>query len=255
MTLPRRVIVRSANRRTCSVPATREKASAGHTRHVLRAEAAWLRNQLEQLPDEDISPLLSIGSGGAALRATQPWLEETVYGPLARRDIRVLHHELESGPGVDVAGDLTDAEFLGRLAELGVRSVLCSNVLEHVPNPRDVARAIEGCLGAGGYAVITVPRRFPYHPGPIDTLFRPSPEELRGLFPHLSYEHGAEVRTESLVRYLLSSSTKRESLSRGFRTKAPAGVETPLAQTLRMMFVSTVVTGVVLRAPVLPSPA
>jgi SAM-dependent methyltransferase len=197
--------------------------------------------------------LLSIGSGGAELRTTQPWIQRVVYAPLGQRGVRVLHHELSPGPGVDVAGDLTDPGFLARLGELEIRSVMCCNVLEHVPNPGQVASALERAVAPGGYALVSVPRRYPYHPGPIDTLFRPSVDELRDLFPGLSYETGAEIRCESLARYILSSSTKWASVARGVRTRAPAETPTRLRETLRMGLLSTAVSAVVLRAPVLPS--
>jgi hypothetical protein len=220
---------------------------------VLRAEAAWLGRRLEALPPEDLSPLLSVGSGEAELRATQPWLDERVYAPLERRGVRVLHHELRPGPGVDVAGDLTDPAFLAELGELGIRSVMCCNVLEHVPEPERIAAAIESAVPPGGYAFVTVPRRFPYHPGPIDTMFRPSPEELRGLFPHLESVADAEIRCESLTAYFLRSRTKRLSLSRGIRSlgspggsgEAPA---IPWRERARMALLSTAVSAVVLRA-------
>lgn len=220
---------------------------------MLRAEAAWLAAQLHRLPHQDLSPLLSIGSGGAELRTTQPWIQRVVYAPLGQRGVRVLHHELSPGPGVDVAGDLTDPGFLARLGELEIRSVLCCNVLEHVPNPGQVASALERAIAPGGYALVSVPRRYPYHPGPIDTLFRPTVDELRELFPGLSYETGAEIRCESLARYILSSSTKWASVTRGVRTRAPAETPTRLRETLRMGLLSTAVSAVVLRAPVVPS--
>jgi SAM-dependent methyltransferase len=222
---------------------------------VLRAEAAWLAGALERLPADDLSPLLSIGSGAPELRATQPWIQRLVYEPLARRGVRVLHHELHQAAGVDVAGDLTDPRFLERLDELEIRSIMCCNVLEHVPTPGQVASALERAVAPGGYALVSVPRRYPYHPGPIDTLFRPTVDELRGLFPRLGYESGAEIRCESLARYLLSSSTKWASLIRGFRTHAPAEARMPLRETLRMGLLSTAVSAVVLRAPVGPSSA
>jgi SAM-dependent methyltransferase len=222
---------------------------------VLRAEAAWLGRRLERLSPQDLSPLLSVGSGEAELRATQPWLDERVYAPLVRRGVRVLHHELHPGPGVDVAGDLTDPAFLARLAELGVRSVMCCNVLEHVPDPQGIAAAIEAAVAPGGYALVTVPRRFPYHPGPIDTMFRPSPEELRGLFPRLEAIDAAEIRCESLAAYFLRSRTKRLSLVRGVRSLGNRGGEDdagapaiPLADRARMALLSTAVSAVVLRA-------
>ena len=218
---------------------------------MLRAEAAWLARRLAELPTEDLSPLLSIGSGASELRQTQPWLDREVYAPLVRRGVRVLHHELEPAAGVDVAGDLTDPRFLESLDVLDLRSVMCCNVLEHVPDPAEVAAAIQRVVAPGGYALVSVPRRFPYHPGPIDTLFRPSVEELRGLFPGLTEVTGAEIRTESLLGYWLASPTKWASLTRGVRTAATAEApraRTPLSETLRMALLSTAVSAVVLRA-------
>jgi SAM-dependent methyltransferase len=163
----------------------------------------------------------------------------------------VLHHELQPAPGVDVAGDLTDASFLARLRELGVRSIMCCNVLEHVPDPAEVAAALERATPPGGYVLVTVPRRFPYHPDPIDTMFRPGPDELRRLFPALEEVAAAELRTESLAAYFLRSQTKRQTLTRGARSLgggdggAPA---IPLRERARMALLSTAVSAVVLRA-------
>jgi len=220
---------------------------------VLRAEAAWLARRLEEIPTDDLSPLLSIGSGAAELRTSQPWLERLIYGPLAERGVRVLHHELHPGPGVDVAGDLTDPRFFEKLEELEFRSIMCCNVLEHVPDPVQLATAIERLVGPGGYVLVSVPRRYPYHPGPIDTLFRPSVEELRRLFPELNEESAAEIRCESLIAYLLASPTKWASLAHGIRTFWRRGGGTssapgvPLRETARMVFSSTAVSALVLR--------
>jgi hypothetical protein len=205
---------------------------------VLRAEAAWLARRLAEVPTERLSPLLSVGSGHAELRATQPWLEERIYAPLEQRGVRVLHHELEAAPGVDVAGDLTDASFLASLRALEPRSLMCCNVLEHVPNRDELAGAIESLVPPGGYLFVTVPRRYPYHPGPIDTMYRPTVDELRSLFGRLELVAGSEIRCESLLSYFLSSPTKGTSLKRGARTRAP----------LRMLLGSTAVSAVVLRA-------
>jgi len=218
---------------------------------MLRAEAAWLTRRLGALPVADLSPLLSIGSGHAELRATQPWIDERVYAPLARRGVRVLHHELEPGPGVDVAGDLTDPAFRTGLGGVEVRSVLCSNVLEHVPDPGAVAATIEQLVPPGGYAIVTVPRRYPYHPGPIDTMLRPSVEDLARLFPGLTRVEAEEIRCESLLAYLLRSPTKWTSLTRGARSLAGADDEAPhvpLPAKARMLFLSTAVSAVVLQA-------
>ena len=201
---------------------------------------------------DGLSPLLSIGSGHAELTAQQPWLG-ALYELLVQRGVRVLHHELRPGPGVDVAGDLTDARFLRELAEVAVRSVMCCNVLEHVPNPAQVASTIERLVVPGGYVLVSVPRRYPYHPGPIDTLFRPSVDELRRLFPSLTPTNTAEIQCESLLRYWLASPSKWTSLAHGSRlaarrTGGPAfGGDLPFVETARMVLSSTAVSAVILR--------
>jgi SAM-dependent methyltransferase len=221
---------------------------------LLRAEAAWLADRLERLAADDLSPLLSIGSGDARLRTTvQPWIESRVYAPLARRGVRVLHHDLEPTAGVDVAGDLTDSVFLRSLEQLKIRSVMCCNVLEHVPDPAPVAAAIERVVAPGGYVLVTVPSRYPYHPGPIDTLFRPTVDELRLLFPTLTVTSSAEIRCESLIAYLLASPTKWASLAHGLRTLArrdsdPHAPPRSFRETARMAVLSTAVSAVVLQA-------
>jgi 2-polyprenyl-3-methyl-5-hydroxy-6-metoxy-1,4-benzoquinol methylase len=221
---------------------------------LLRAEAAWLAARLEGLPADDLSPLLSIGSGDGRLRTTlQPWIAGKVYAPLARRGVRVVHHDLEPTAGVDVAGDLTDPAFLESLEQLEIRSVMCCNVLEHVPDPVQVAAAIERVVAPGGYLLVTVPSRYPYHPGPIDTLFRPTVEELRLLFPALTVMTSAEIRCESLIAYLLASPTKWASVAHGVRTlgrrkPGPDAHPRPFWETARMAVLSTAVSAVVLRA-------
>lgn len=169
--------------------------------------------------------------------------------------MRVLHHDLEPTAGVDVAGDLTDSAFLRSLEQLEIRSVMCCNVLEHVPDPVQVAAAIERVVAPGGYLLVTVPSRYPYHPGPIDTLFRPTVEELRLLFPTLTLTltSSAEIRCESLIAYLLASPTKWASLAHGVRTLAgrepgPHAHPRPFWEATRMAVLSTGVSAIVLRA-------
>lgn len=61
---------------------------------MLRTEARWLRRELARLSVEQLSPVLSIGSGDEAFRAeTQPWIAEEVFDPLVARGVEVVHHE------------------------------------------------------------------------------------------------------------------------------------------------------------------
>ncbi|HXV85294.1 MAG TPA: hypothetical protein VD793_01275 [Gemmatimonadales bacterium] len=186
---------------------------------MLRAEAEWLAGQLARIPVSDLSPMLNVGSSTAHFRSVrQPWIHARVFAPLHERGGLVTHLDMKPDPGVDLTGDLMDPVFLQSLEQRGFRSVLCSNVLEHVPDRVSLSRRLQGLVPAGGYLLVTVPRRFPYHPDPIDTGFRPGVKELSALFPDLKVTVGEEVDAGSW----------RANLSRGLLEVIPRVLWVPL---------------------------
>lgn len=177
-----------------------------------------MRTELAQLPADTLGPLVSVASGDEVARTqVHPWISEYVFAPLAERRIRVVHHELSPGPGIDVAGDLHDARVMNVLAATGIRSVLCCNLLEHVDPRRDLAAALTKLVAPGGFLIVTVPHRFPYHPDPIDTMFRPSVRELAAEFPALTLRTGEEVACGTLWRYLANKPDGLASTVAGIR--------------------------------------
>jgi hypothetical protein len=185
---------------------------------VLTNEAAWLERELAQLPADALDPLLSIGSGTTDAReGLQPWIGERVFAPLERRGVRVIHHEHAPGPGVEVAGDLTEPAFADELRRLGACSVMCCNVLEHIGDRAPLTALLESLVAPGGCLILTVPRRFPYHPDPIDTMYRPSVDELAAEFPALALGRGAEVDCGTLFTYLRQTGSLRRSVANGIR--------------------------------------
>src|SRR5205823_4395043 len=70
------------------------------------------------------------------------------------------------------------------LSTRGYNALLCCNVLEHVVDPRAICAKLESIISARGFLLVTVPNRFPYHPDPVDTMFRPEVADVVGLFPH-----------------------------------------------------------------------
>jgi len=233
---------------------------------MMRREAAWLRANLERFSTEDLSPLLSIGSGSKAFRQEfQPWIERDVYAPLESRHVAVLHHELSNAPGVDITGDLGDEEVRERLRDLGVKCILCLNVFEHVTDRASLARALMAALPPDGLAVVTVPHRFPYHPDPIDTMFRPSPQELASLFEGATVIASGVVRCESLLDHWLRKPGKlnaiRKAISGTPRVEATAAKQRggtrpgpSRADLAAMALRSTEVTYVTLRRSLRTSP-
>jgi hypothetical protein len=150
---------------------------------MFEAEACWLRHALEAFPPERLSPLLNLGSSSAMVRkAIQPWIDAEVFCPLRDRGVETVHVDMRELPGVDVRADLTDAADVERLSALQPNALLCSNLLEHVLEPKQLARHCLDLLPRGGLAFVTVPFSYPYHRDPIDTLYRPSPAELSELF-------------------------------------------------------------------------
>jgi hypothetical protein len=174
------------------------------------SEARWIARQLAARRDADISPLLNIGSSTAEFREQrQPHIDREIFAPLRSRGIAVIHTDLKSAPGVDIAGDLMDSHVRTQLRACNARALLTSNLLEHVVDRAAFAAAMRELLPAGGYVVATVPRSYPYHADPIDTGYRPAPEELAALFPRceivtaetvVDTTYAQELRTRGPVR-------------------------------------------------------
>ena len=150
---------------------------------MFEAEACWLRRALEAFPPERLSPLLNLGSSSAVVReAIQPWIDAEVFCPLRTRGVETVHVDMRELPGVDVRADLTDVIDVERLSTLRPNALLCCNLLEHVLEPKQLARHCLDLLPVGGLAFVTVPFSYPYHRDPIDSMYRPSPTELSQLF-------------------------------------------------------------------------
>jgi hypothetical protein len=68
-----------------------------------------------------------------------------------------------------------------------------------------VCAAIECITPEHGYIIVTVPRRFPYHPDPIDLMFRPDVAELLTFFPGSRCVNGAIIDGGSFWAYVKHS--------------------------------------------------
>ena len=159
---------------------------------MLETEACWLRGALDGFAPGRLSPLLDLGSGSTAVHeAVQPWIEHQLFCPLRARGVEIVHVDMRAGPGIDVQADLTDPADVLRLGGLRPRALLCCNLLEHVAEPERLARHCLAMLADGGLVFVTVPYSYPYHRDPIDTMYRPCPQELAELFVGARLLHGA----------------------------------------------------------------
>jgi hypothetical protein len=169
---------------------------------MLKNEAKWFGDRVRELGDAQTIPMLNIGSHTEEFRRVQqPWIDRCIFAPLRERGQAVTHTDMRAAPGVDLVGDLTDAAFRQRLAAMRFRSAFCSNLLEHVADRTMIARLVTEVVMPGGYLFVSVPNRFPYHPDPIDTMFRPGIEELAALFPGTRVHQAAILPCGTLWGY------------------------------------------------------
>lgn len=147
------------------------------------SEAAYIGARLREIPVDQLSPILNLGSSSEAFRTqTHPHIDREIFFPLVAKGARVIHADLKEDRGVDIVGDVYDTRFQDQCRELRPRTVVCCNILEHVTDPPRFARIVSSLVPSHGYVVVSVPHSYPFHADPIDTLFRPSPSEIVSLF-------------------------------------------------------------------------
>jgi SAM-dependent methyltransferase len=163
---------------------------------MFRLEAAWLAQRLAGYSAEALSPVLNLGSSTEDFRCrAQPWIDELIFAPLRRRKVEVIHCDLKQAPGVDLTHNILEDEGFAALKALKPRTVLLCNILEHVLEPGLLTRRALDVLQPGGRLIVTVPRSYPHHRDPIDTMFRPTPEDVATFVPEAILEHAAILPT------------------------------------------------------------
>ncbi len=147
------------------------------------SEAAYIGARLNDIPVDQLSPVLNLGSSNQEFRTrTHPHVDREIFFPLVARGARVIHADLKADRGVDIVGDIYDAAFQEQCRRLRPKTVVCCNILEHVTDPAAFARIVLSLVPIDGYIVVSVPYSYPFHADPIDTLFRPSTSQIVELF-------------------------------------------------------------------------
>ena len=147
------------------------------------SEAAYIGARLQEIPVEQLSPVLNLGSSNETFRTrTHPHVDREIFFPLVARGARVIHADMKADRGIDLVGDIYDAAFQEECRRLRPKTVVCCNILEHVVDPAEFARIVSALVPIDGYVVVSVPHSYPFHADPIDTLFRPSTSEIVDLF-------------------------------------------------------------------------
>lgn len=149
-----------------------------------KEEAQLIAQCIGELPLPEGAVCLNIGSSTRHFReSVQPHINDILFSQLDRLGLRVIHCDIKDVDGVDVVGDVFDTEFQQRLRQADASLLLCCNLLEHVTDARRFASVCRDFVRPGGFLVASVPLSYPYHADPIDTMLRPTPEELQSFFP------------------------------------------------------------------------
>jgi SAM-dependent methyltransferase len=140
-------------------------------------ESFWIREKLSKIDLPPGSEVLNIGSSDENFLVTQPHIGENVLAPLRERGARIVNLDIRPSRPGDYSADITDRELPGKVGRR-FRLIMCTSLLEHVTD-RDAAFSNIAALAEdAGYILLTVPRYYPRHLDPIDTMYRPSADEL-----------------------------------------------------------------------------
>lgn len=144
-------------------------------------EAQWIGTVLDELGPRS-GTVIDLGSSTAEFRRLQqPHIDYFVFRPLRRRGLSIVHVDAKAADGVDVVADLAStASLRGVLSPAEV--VIATSLLEHVADRAQLVRHITDLTMTGGLAIVSVPHVYPFHPDPIDTMYRPSLSELEALW-------------------------------------------------------------------------
>lgn len=167
-------------------------------------EAKWIERTLRAFPAEQLSPILDIGSQTLAFRTQEkPYIHNDLFAPLMARGISIIHSDLQEGEGIDLSANLLEEDGFNQIKATAPRTIFCNNVLEHVLDPAKFANRCFALLPPGGRLIITVPRSYPHHRDPIDTMFRPTPEEIHALI---------DAPAEILASEIIETGSYRDNL-------------------------------------------
>ena len=152
---------------------------------MLIEDTKWFGQKISMLEPSKVFPLLNVGSSTAKFREVdQPWIDQNIFQPFKNKGRVVKHLDIKAAPGVDIVGDITDSLLLEKLSKMGFKSIFCTSLLEHVNEREKICEGLVRIIPHGGYLFVECPFRYPFHPDPIDNMFRPNIQELTELFPH-----------------------------------------------------------------------
>ena len=121
-----------------------------------RLQRENIRKGLEECKTFAQGRLLDIGCG------SKPYQE--MFAPYVSQHVGTDYSDTEFKAIMDVAADVTALPF----ADASFDTLLCTEVIEHVPNPNLAFQEMARVLKPGGYLLLTTPQTWETHRAPYD---------------------------------------------------------------------------------------
>ncbi len=169
---------------------------------MLKEEAEWISSQLDFLEKEKIQiyPVANIGSSDESHYELQPWIK-ALSNRITKGGI-IKNIDIKDSESVDIVGDLLDDDFIDQLKGEKFQLLICANVLTNIADKEKFAKSLIQMMPENSLLMVSVSNRYPYVADPVDTLYRPSPEELCQLFPATEIINATLVSSDSFIKHL-----------------------------------------------------
>ncbi len=148
---------------------------------MLPKEARWINRVINKKLQGIGGTVINLGSSSEEfISYNQPYIKDLVLDPI-RKQFNLINVDIKSDANVQLVANFLTAAGQSLIKEKQARVFLVSNLLEHIPNAAEGIEKLKTLMEPGTFLILTGPRTFPYHPDPIDNMFRPSNSELRRL--------------------------------------------------------------------------
>lgn len=148
---------------------------------MLLNESIWIKEKLKVVINAKAFHILNVGSSTLEYRTKfQPFIQQNIFSQIPNEKKNVIHLDMKAAAGVDLVGDLYDDQFLEKVKQLRIKSILCNNLLMYLDSSlrNKLAQIFFELLPADGFLIVTNSHIFPAAPDPKEAYYRADPEEM-----------------------------------------------------------------------------
>jgi hypothetical protein len=149
---------------------------------MLLNEAKWINNIIASHLNNFNGTAVNLGSSSLDfIKYNQPYIENLVLKPISK-NFKLINVDVKVDSNIQLVADFLTDSGQKTIKEQHAKVFLVSNLLEHIPAALDGINQLKKLVESNSYIILTGPKSFPYHPDPIDNMFRPKLREIYALF-------------------------------------------------------------------------